>query len=127
MEDASEGAIGVISVIKEKLPESLVSAAERFSHQHPLLATCLALTIALSILPFVTFVAYAAITLLLVAVFVFMVEGALLAVGLFVLSCAILLSFTVSVGVTAVVAAICILVNLLSSFIARKSTTSKTK
>ena len=127
MEETSGRPAGVISALKEKLPEGLVSAAEQFSRQHPLLATCLALTTALSILPFVTFVAYAVVTLLLVAVFVLMVEGALLALGLFVFFCAVLLSFTVSVGVTAVLAAAWIIVNLLSSFIARKNSTSKTQ
>ncbi|XP_062507566.1 lipid droplet assembly factor 1-A-like [Corticium candelabrum] len=104
---------------KAPAPEEIIRFVTHCAQQHPLMTSCASITAALSVLPFIAFVTYVVVTLIVVTLFVVVVEGALLALGMFVFICSVLLSFTVGVAISVVAAVTWTLINFLSSFIAK--------
>eukprot|EP00118_Oscarella_pearsei_P026670 m.310269 g.310269 ORF g.310269 m.310269 type:complete len:139 (+) comp50550_c0_seq1:20-436(+) len=103
---------------KKKILNGFLSA---FLDEHPFAGICASVTLALSFLPLFTFLVYTLVTLLLTVLVVLVIEGVLLVFGLFVLLCAVLLSFIVSLGITGFAFLVWTLSRLISLLWAKRS------
>ena len=106
---------------KAKLPDGLLTNATAFFEAHPFASICAGVTVALSFFPTLAFIVYTLVTLLLTILAVLVIEGALLALGTFVLLSAMLLSFVIATGISGLAFAVWMAGKLLSRLLGRKS------